>query len=103
LNIQALEDQKIKKTLKRSAAQRRWREKNKTVKSQLNVMAKTITHENLSFTAEELDLSGKAEAVAFCAYVVKSMMQKGERDATTYLYLEALKAGYKRDRDIFSP
>ena len=84
-------------------AQRKWRDKHRFIKSQLNVMARTITHEGLQEVAETFNLRGKAEAVAFCTYVVRAMKQKGEGDAATYLYLDALKAGFKRDRDVFSP
>lgn len=84
-------------------AQRKWRDKNRFVKTQLNVMARKITHDGLVDVAQTFGLHGKAEAVAFCAFVVRALKQKGERDATTYLYLDALKAGFKRDRDIFSP
>lgn len=90
-------------TARRSKAQRKWREKNRLTKTQLNVMARTITHEGLIDVARDFKLRGKAEAVAFCAYVVRAMKQKSGGDAATYLYLEALKAGFKRDRDIFSP
>ncbi|PHS79133.1 MAG: hypothetical protein COB59_03540 [Rhodospirillaceae bacterium] len=92
-----------KLTARRSKAQQKWRDKNRLTKTQLNVMARTITHEGLSDVAKDYGLRGKAEAVAFCAYVVRAMKQKGAADASTYLYLEALKAGFKRDRDIFSP
>jgi len=85
-----------------SQAQRKWRDKNRFVKTQLNVMARKITHDGLSEVSEAFHLKGKGEAVAFCAFVVRAMKQKGERDAATFLYLEALKAGFKRDRDIFS-
>jgi len=84
-------------------AQKKWRDKNRHLKSQLNVMARTTTHDGLLEVAEKFDLHGKSEAVAFCAYVVRALKQKGERDAATYLSLEALKAGFKRDRDAFSP
>ena len=86
-----------------TAAQRKWRDKHRFIKRQLNVMARNITHDGLDEITQKFDLRGKAEAVAFCAYVVRALMQKGERDATTYLYVEALKAGFKRDRDVFSP
>jgi len=84
-------------------AQRKWRDKNRFVKFQLNVMARKITHDGLAEVSDEFELHGKAEAVAFCAYVVRALKQKGERDSATYLYLDALRAGFKRDRDIFSP
>ena len=84
-------------------AQRKWRDKHRFVKSQLNVMARKITHDGLKEISETFGLHGKAEAVAFCAFVVRAMKQKGDSDAATYLYLDALKAGFKRDRDVFSP
>lgn len=84
-------------------AQKKWRDKHRFVKSQLNVMARTITHDGLREVSDEFGLHGKAEAVAFCTFVVRAMMQKSRGDAATYLYLDALKAGFKRDRDIFSP
>ena len=86
-----------------SKAQRKWRDKNRYVKTQLNVMARKITHDGLNEVADVFGLKGKAEAVAFCAFVVRAMKQKGADDAATFLYLDALKAGFKRDRDIFSP
>lgn len=84
-------------------AQQKWREKNRHIKSQLNVMARTATHEELAALAKSYDLHGKAEAVAFCAYVVRALRKKGERDAATNLYLDALKAGFKRERENLSP
>lgn len=82
-----------------SEAQQRWREKNRLIKSQLNVMARKVTHDGLEEIAEGFGLSGKAEAVEFCAYVVRALQEKGQRDAATYLHLNALKAGFKRNRD----
>ncbi|MBL4613935.1 MAG: hypothetical protein JKY27_03555 [Magnetovibrio sp.] len=84
-------------------AQQKWRDKHRFVKSQLNVMARKITHDGLREISDAFNLTGKAEAVAFSTYVVRAMKQKGESDAATYLYLNALKAGFKRDRDVFSP
>ena len=86
-----------------SLAQQKWRSKNQDVKTQLNVMARKVTHDGLAEVAEDYGLKGKAEAVAFCAYVVRALKQKGERDAATYLHLDALKAGFKRNRDPYSP
>jgi len=84
-------------------AQQKWRDKYRFEKSQLNVMARKITHDGLKEIADTFGLHGKAEAVAFCAYIVRTMKRKGEQDAATFLYLDALKAGFKRERDIFSP
>lgn len=86
-----------------SLAQQKWRSKNQEVKTQLNVMARKVTHDGLAEVAEVYGLKGKAEAVAFCAYVVRALKQKGEQDAATYLHLDALKAGFKRNRDTYSP
>ncbi|MBF0248527.1 MAG: hypothetical protein HQL36_10730 [Alphaproteobacteria bacterium] len=84
-------------------AQKKWRDKNRFVKTQLNVMARKVTHDGLVEVSDGFGLTGKAEAVAFCAYVARAMLQKSKRDTTTYLYLEALKSGFKRDRDVFAP
>ena len=86
-----------------AAAQKKWRDKHRFVKSQLNVMARRITHDGLKEISDEFGLHGKAEAVAFCTFVVRAMKQKSDGDAATFLYLDALKAGFKRDRDIYSP
>lgn len=86
-----------------AVAQKKWRDKHRFVKSQLNVMARKVTHDGLKEISDTFGLNGKAEAVAFCAYVVRALKQKGEGDAATFLYLDALKAGFKRDRDVFSP
>jgi len=84
-------------------AQRKWRDKHRAVKSQLNVMARKVTHDGLKEVSEDFNLHGKAEAVAFCTYIVRAMKQKADGDAATFLYLDALKAGFRRDRDVFLP
>lgn len=84
-------------------AQRKWRDKNRDEKTQLNVMARKVTHDGLKEISEAYGLHGKAEAVAFCAFIVRELAHKGEQDAATFLYLDALKAGFKRNRDIFAP
>jgi len=84
-------------------AQRKWREKNREEKSQLNVMARKVTHDGLKEISEAYGLNGKAEAVAFCTFIVRELAHKGEQDAATFLYLDALKAGFIRKRNIFSP
>lgn len=84
-------------------AQRKWRDKNRDVKTQLNVMARKSTHEQLMEIASQYGLRGKAEAVDFAVFVICSMKHKGEGDAATYLYLNALKAGFKRNHNVFLP
>ena len=49
-------------------AQRKWRNKNRFVKSQLNIMARKQIHEYLEEIAETHDLRGKGEAVTFAVY-----------------------------------
>ena len=48
-----------------SASQRKWRDKNRLVKSQLNIMARKQTHDALEEMAETFGLRGKGEAVTF--------------------------------------
>ncbi len=50
-------------------SQHRWRAKNKFVKTQLNVMARRLVHEDLSEIATEQNLRGKGEAVGFASFV----------------------------------
>ena len=47
-----------------AATQKKWRDKHRLVKSQLNVMAKKQTHENLDDFAGAFRLRGKGMAVA---------------------------------------
>ncbi len=84
-------------------AQRKWRDKNRDVKTQLNVMARKATHDQLMEIAAQYGLRGKAEAVEFAVFVTNAMQHKGQGDAATYLYLDALKAGFKRARNVFFP
>ena len=51
-----------------ATTQNKWRRKNRLVKSQLNVMAKKQTHEELDEFAGTFRLRGKGEAVTFAAF-----------------------------------
>ena len=54
-----------------STTQNKWRRKNRLVKSQLNVMARKQTHEELEEFAATFQLLGKGEAVTFAAFLTK--------------------------------
>jgi len=56
-------------------AQAKWRAKNRFVKSQLNVMARRIVHDDLAQISDEFALRGKGEAVSFAADVTKGLIQ----------------------------
>ena len=59
-------------------AQRKWREKNRFVKTQLNVMARRLVHDDLDEIARRQQLRGKAEAVSFSSFVAKGLIQYAE-------------------------
>ncbi len=84
-------------------AQRKWRDKNRFVKTQLNVMARKITHDGLDEVAETYGLKGKAEAVAFCCYVARAFMQKGWHNPRDKIMMDSMIAGFRGQRDVFSP
>lgn len=84
-------------------SQRRWRRKNRLVKSQLNVMARGQTHNWLEEVADHFALRGKGEAVAFSAFVVQWLMQQAGGNAEADRLLALLKDAYHRDRELYSP
>ena len=84
-------------------AQQKWRHKNKFVKRQLNIMARKNIHEYLEEIADEHDLNGKGEAVAFAVYVTKALIQQGDfNDEAGHLH-NVFADSYHRDRDIYAP
>lgn len=84
-------------------SQQRWRRKNRLVKSQLNVMARGQVHGWLEDAAERFGLRGKGEAVAFCAFVVRWLMQQSDTNAEARRLLDLLKESYHRDRELYGP
>ena len=82
--------------------QKKWRDKNRFVKRQLNVMARRHTHEALETMAKTYGLRGKGEAVAFACFVVRALIQRAEYDAGAARLLEDLAMGYHDNRDIHS-
>ena len=84
-----------------TVAQRRWREKNRYVKTQLNVMTRRLVHEDLSEISDSFRLRGKGEAVSFASFVTKGLLQFAENDDEAQRLLEIFTAAYARDRDLY--
>ena len=82
--------------------QNKWRRKHRLVKSQLNVMAKKQTHEDLDDFAGAFRLRGKGEAVTFTAFVTRALVQRADFDAKAARMLDDFAEAYHRDRDIHS-
>ena len=82
--------------------QRRWRNKHKFSKQQLNVMARRLVHEDLDEIAAEFELRGKGEAVAFSSFLAKGLTQYAERDPGARQLLRIFADAYRRDRDLYT-
>jgi hypothetical protein len=83
-------------------AQRKWRDKNRFVKHQLNVMARRQIHRYLEDIAGDFGLRGKGEAVTFASFLTRALMQRGDNDDAIRQMLEDYADSYRRDRDIYS-
>lgn len=81
-------------------SQRRWRGKNRLVKSQLNVMARKEVHDGLADIARRFTLHGKGEAVAFCYVLTRALIERGEDDVAIERMIDDLAAGYRANRDV---
>ena len=82
--------------------QKKWRNKNRFVKRQLNVMAREHTHDALDSMATAFDLRGKGEAVAFACYVARALVQRAEYSEEAAKMLEDFATGYHNNRDLYS-
>lgn len=82
--------------------QKKWRNKNRFVKRQLNVMARQHTHDALDSVAKIYGLRGKGEAVAFACFVVRTLIQRSEYNDDAARLLEDFAIGYHENRDIHS-
>ena len=80
--------------------QNKWRRKHRLVKSQLNVMAKKKTHEDLEEFVGTFGLRGKGEAVTFAAFVTQALIQRADFDAKAAKMLDDFTDAYHLDRDI---
>ena len=83
-------------------AQRKWRDKHRLVKKQLNVMARKGIHEYLMEFADQFNLRGKGEAVTFSSFVTQALLQRAEYNAEAARMLDDFITAYHRDRDIYS-
>ncbi len=84
-----------------NAAQRRWRAKNRFVKTQLNVMARRLVHDDLEEIARVFQLRGKAEAIAFSSFTTKGVIQYATHNAEVRRLLEIFVKSWFRDRDLY--
>jgi hypothetical protein len=82
-------------------AQRKWRAKNRFVKSQLNVMVRKLVHRDLAELASDTALRGKGEAVSFASFVAKGLQQYAEHDTEARRLLGLFRNAYARDRDLY--
>lgn len=82
-------------------AQRKWRAKNRFVKTQLNVMTRRLVHDDLAEIAERHRLRGKGEAVGFASFVAKGLGQFAEHDREAKRLLGLFCAAFERERDLY--
>ncbi len=85
-----------------ASSQKKWRSKNRLVKSQLNVMARKHTHEDLDDFAAAFQLRGKGEAVTFTTFLTRALIQRADFDAGAARMLDDFTEAYHRDREIHS-
>ena len=86
-----------------SQAQKKWRDKHRLVKKQLNVMARKSVHDELERFADDFSLRGKAEAVTFACFVIRGLLQRAEYNKDAAQMLNDFREAYHRDRDLYSP
>lgn len=84
-----------------ATAQKRWRGKNRFVKTQLNVMARRLVHDDLQEIARVFQLRGKAEAVAFSSFATKGLIQYAAHNDEARRLLELFVSAWRRDRDLY--
>ena len=82
-------------------SQRRWRAKNRFVKTQLNVMVRRLVHRDLEEVAQSVGLRGKAEAVSFSSFVAKGLAQYAEHDPEAERLMRSFTDAFRRDRDLY--
>lgn len=84
-------------------AQRKWRQKNRFVKRQLNIMARKQIHEYLAELSEDHGLRGKGEAVTFAVYVTKALMHHADFNDEAARLHSVFADAYHEDREIYAP
>jgi hypothetical protein len=83
-----------------ATTQRKWRDKNRFVKRQLNVMARKKVHQALGAFAGTFNLRGKGEAVSFACFVTEALIQRADYSEHAARMLDDFAAAYHRDREI---
>jgi hypothetical protein len=83
-------------------SQKKWRDKNRLVKTQLNVMARESVHESLDKLAQSFNLRGKGEAVSFAAFMVNALSQRADYSTEAARILDDFVNSFHNNRDIYS-
>ena len=83
-------------------SQKKWRDKHRLVKTQLNVMARKSVHEDLLKLAQNFNLRGKGEAVSFSAFMVCALSQRADYSTEAARMLDDFAEAFHRDHDIYS-
>jgi hypothetical protein len=81
--------------------QRKWRDKHRLVKRQLNVMARRKVHEHLADFARTFSLRGKGEAVTFACFVTQALMQRADFSVEAARMVSDFAEAYHRDRELY--
>ena len=82
-------------------AQHKWRQRNRLVKSQLNVMVRRLVHRDLEELADAAALRGKGEAVSLASFLAKGLHQYASHDSEAKRLLGLFLHAYERDRDLY--
>lgn len=83
-------------------SQKKWRDKHRLIKTQLNVMARKSVHEELDKLAQNFNLRGKGEAVSFASFLTQALIQRAEYSTEAARMLDDFAEAYHRDRDLYS-
>jgi hypothetical protein len=83
-------------------SQKKWRDKHRLVKTQLNVMARESVHESLDKLAQSFNLRGKGEAVSFAAFMVNALSQRADYSTEAARILDDFVNSFHHNRDIYS-
>lgn len=83
-------------------SQKKWRDKHRLVKTQLNVMARKSVHEELDAMAQTFDLRGKGEAVSFAAFMTRALIQRADYNTEAARMLDDFNEAFHRDRELYS-
>ena len=80
--------------------QKKWRDKNRLVRSQLNVVARRAVHNELDRFSERYQLRGKGEAVSFATFVTRALVQRADFSTEAARMLDDFIEAYHRDRNV---